>query len=430
MTHWPQSHQTRRQWLQTTGGAAAAALLPLAGPQSQLRAAGRKKLPVAAVVTIDFRNSHTDVLVGKILEGWNHDGGAGPDLELVSMYVDQVGASDLSRQRAQRHGFRLAKTIDEAITLGTNQVQVAGVLSIGEHGDYPSTPDTGQKMYPRRKFFEAIVATFDRCGQVVPLFNDKHLAWRWDDAKFMYDAARERNIPFLAGSSVPLGWRFVPWELERGAELESALTIGYSGLEIYGFHALEAHQAMIERRRGGETGISAVQVLRGQQILKAGAEGLWPVELFHTALATLPGSPKADPSWVNQEEAAVFLLEHNDGLKSAVAMIGSLSPEFAFAGRIKGQPDPVATWIMLQNEPPFGHFAQLLRAIEETIHTRRPVYPVERTLLTTGTLDRVMHSVAEGGKRFETPELAIRYEATDWPYANHPQTQLPLADPR
>ncbi len=419
----------RRDFLKSASAAAATTLLPAIAGESRAQGAERPKLPVAAIVTIWFQYSHTDVLVGKILEGWRHDGGAGPDLTLASMYVDQVGDSDLSRKMAERHGFKLARTIDEAITFGTEKVQVAGVLSIGEHGDYPSTPDTKQPMYPRRRFFEQITAAFERCGKVTPMFNDKHLAYRWEDAKFMYDTARERDIPLLAGSSVPLAWRVPPFELERGVELESAVTVGYSELEIYGIHALEAHQAMIERRRGGESGIVSVQALQGAQIDRAAAAGRWPVDLFETALATLPGKPKTPPNWTANDQVAVYLLEHRDGLKSAVVMIDALAPEFAFAAKIKGQAEPVSTWIRLQNTPPFGHFAQQLRAIEETIHTGRAVYPLERTLLTTGALDRLMHSLAQKGKRFDTPELAIAYQPTDWPFANHPQTRLKLPDP-
>ena len=39
------------------------------------------------------------------------------------------------------------------------------------------------------------------------------------------------------------------------------------------------------------------------------------------------------------------------------------------------------------------------------------------TLLTTGMLDALLHSYADGGKRIDTPHLAIRYEPADWPFA-------------
>ena len=416
----------RRRFLQSAATVATTLMLPpLAGQFSSI-AADRTKLPVAAIVTVYRTFSHADVIVGKILEGWQQDRGPGPDLKLVSIYVDQVGSDDLSRSLSERYGFKIANTIDDAITLGTDSVQVAGVLSIGEHGDYPLKPETQQIIYPRRRFFEQIAAGFQRGGKVVPVFNDKHLAHSWQDAKFMYDLARERKIPFLAGSSVPVAWRLPPLELDPNDELESALTIGYSDLERYGIHAIEGHQAMIERRRGGESGILSVQALRGDAIYQAAAENRWSVELFESALAMVPGKPSASSDWTKSKETALYLLEHRDGLKSAVAMVGGLTPNFAFAARVKGREKPVATWFQLQEAPPFGHFAFLLRAIEETIHTGKAVYPVERTLLTTGTLDRLMQSLVENGRRLDTPELAISYNPTDWPFANHSQTRLKL----
>jgi hypothetical protein len=114
--------------------------------------ASGEKLPVAAVVTVYNKNSHADVILGKILEGDQQDGGPGPGVRLVSLYTDQVPANDMSRDKAAKHGFRISPTIDDALTLGTNRIQVAGVLSIGEHGEYPLTPDTQQKRYPRRRF--------------------------------------------------------------------------------------------------------------------------------------------------------------------------------------------------------------------------------------------------------------------------------------
>ena len=71
----------RRTALQGLGALAA---FPLLG------AAKREPLPIAAIITEYRNNSHADVIIGKILEGWQQDGGAGPDLKVAGMYTDQV----------------------------------------------------------------------------------------------------------------------------------------------------------------------------------------------------------------------------------------------------------------------------------------------------------------------------------------------------
>jgi hypothetical protein len=337
-------------------------------------------------------------------------------LRLASLFTDQVPKSDLSRELAKKHGFRIASTIEDAITLGGDKVAVAGVLSIGEHGMYPFTKDTQQHMYPRRRFFDAIVAAFRKHRRVVPLFNDKHLAYAWNDAKHMFDTARDMRVPFLAGSSVPVAWRVPPLTLPRSCALTEALALGYGGLESYGFHALEGLQCMVERRRGGETGVAAVQAVRGDEIAAAEKAGRWSRELLNAAVALTPPPGKIRPKEIHKN-AVFYLIEYRDGLKAAVAMSTGLANEFAFAGKIRNEAKPQGTWFELQENRPFGHFTHLLRAIEYTIHTGRPAYPVERTVLTTGILDAIMHSLAEGGRLIKTPELAIRYEPADWAHA-------------
>jgi hypothetical protein len=52
------------------------------------------------------------------------------------------------------------------------------------------------------------------------------------------------------------------------------------------------------------------------------------------------------------------------------------------------------------------------------IQTGKPAYPVQRTLLTTGVLDAVMHSLADNGRKRETPELVVSYQPADWKFAN------------
>jgi hypothetical protein len=385
-----------------------------------------EKKKVAAIITEYRLHSHADVIVGKILEGFNHDSGPGPNLQLVSMYVDQFPKEDMSRDLAKKHGFKIYDNIERALMMGGAKLAVDGVLSIGEHGKYPSN-EKGQILYPRRRFFEGITSAFAKYKKSVPVFNDKHLAATWKDAKWMYDKARELYVPFLAGSSLPVTWRRPPLMLPKNCELVEAVQVGYGPLEAYGFHALECLQCMVERRRGGETGVRSVQCLRGQDMWKALDERRWSKILLEAALALVPAHAQGDyrAPTAKANDAAVFLIEYRDGLKAAVAMMNGWVHEgdggaFVFAGQRKDQNEPDATHFYLQQPDPFAHFGYLLKAIDSMIQTGHPPYRVERTLLTTGILDAVMTSKAEKSRKIQTPHLDIKYRPTDWPFATDP----------
>jgi hypothetical protein len=384
------------------------------------------KKSVAALVTVYHRHSHADVIVSKILEGYDHQGGPGPNLRLASLYVDQFPATDMSRALAKKHGFPIFDTIAGALTLGGKRLAVEGVLIIGEHGKYP-TNAKGQILYPRRRFFEETAKIFAQTGKSVPVFNDKHLAASWTDAKWMYDKARELFVPFMAGSSVPLTWRRPVLKLAMNSDLAEAVQIGYGPLEGYSFHALEGLQCMVERRRGGETGVKAVQFLRGEAMWKAQDQGRWSRRLLEAGLALMPAHAAGDYRSLTARtaDAGVFLIEYRDGFRAAMAMMNGYAYEgdggaFLFAGQVKGQDKPAATLFYLQQPDPFGHFAYLVKAIDAMIQTGHAVYPVERTLLTTGILDAGLTSKAEKNRRVETPHLNIRYQPTDWPFATDP----------
>lgn len=412
MTSLPQTIN-RRRFLQSSGlWAAGASFLPL----TPLAAFARNAKPRVAAIVTEYRGySHADVILGRFFQGHtlSTEEGYWPRTQVVSLYLDQVPPTDLGQGMARQYGAKLTGSIEEAILLGGDKLAVDGVLIIGEHGNYPHNAK-GQHMYPRRRLFEETVSAFRQGGGVAPVFNDKHLGYSWEDAKWMYDQARTMKFPLMAGSSLPTTWRKPDLDYPLDVPLEEGLAIGYGDTEAYGFHALETLQCMIERRQGGESGIRAVTHLSGAVVWKAAEEGKWSRSLMEAATACVANRPSGKPE-AHCKAPEAFLLEHTDGFRSTVLMLNGYTSAFGFAGKRKGVSQPDAAHFWLQ-EPDFGHFAYLTHNIETMMVENRELYPPERTLLTTGVLDAVMTSKSEGGRRVETPWLEqIAYRSVEVP---------------
>jgi hypothetical protein len=385
-------------------------------------AARREPKPVAAVITEWRKLSHADVLLPRILEpeAWGHERPF--DLKLVSVYADQFPVNDLCRYYCKKHGVPIFPTVRGAVGVGTRGVPVEGVLLIGEHGRYAKN-GRGQTLYPRRRLFEEVVNAFRVLGRRVPVFNDKHLSYDWLSARWMYELARHEGIPLMAGSSLPVAWRVPPLTLPMGVELSEAFGLGYGDIEAYPFHALETMQCMTERRSGGETGVTSVRCLSGPAVWEALGSGRHARALLDAIQSARrdvePG--RQVPALTPSPTDTLYQIRYADGLEASVATLNRVGQCFAYAGRRKGSDAVDASVFALQDEGRFGHFGYLLRAVEHMIHTGRPAYPVERTLLTTGVLDAAIQSHEQGGATIPTPHLAeVRYQPADWPFAPAP----------
>jgi hypothetical protein len=369
-----------------------------------------QRLRVAAIITIYHPKSHADVIVSKFLKGMSTDEGfLTPEIDIVSIYLDHVLENDIGVGLAKEFDVPIYPSIRRALHAGAKELNVDAVLLIGEHGDYPWN-ERGRHMYPRRYFFEQIAGVFSESGRSVPVFNDKHFAYDFKDAQWMWDRAQELNIPLMAGSSLPLSWRSPFIEYEKGTQVEEALSIGYGGIEAYGYHALETMQCMVERRPGGEKGVVSVQCLEGDAVWKAGDEGLWSRELADAAVAAIANKPDG-PMQEHAKEPAVFLIEYADGLKGATLMLNGYVSEFAYAARVDGQVHGIEFY--LQNDGPFAHFSYLCQNVQRFFASGKAPYTPERTLLTTGLIDAAMISRYEDHRVVETPYLDIAYQSYD-----------------
>ena len=61
----------------------------------------------------------------------------------------------------------------------------------------------------------------------------------------------------------------------------------------------------------------------------------------------------------------------------------------------------------------------MTHAIVNMFTTGKSLYPVERTLLTTGALSFIMESAYKGHQRIETPMLNVSYKAPAKSYYAH-----------
>ena len=207
---------------------------------SPAHANNRPRRPRVAAIFTEFRfRSHAYNILENFFRPYLFGGRlVDPGVDIVSFFADQFPNGDMARDAARRFDVPLFDSIEAALCVGGDSLAVDAVLSIGEHGDYPVN-ELGQKMYPRKRFFDAAVSVMKQANRFVPLFNDKHYSYRWDWAREMVDVARANRMPLMGGSSVPLAQRRPRLGLPRGTRITEAISIHGGPLESYGFHGLE-----------------------------------------------------------------------------------------------------------------------------------------------------------------------------------------------
>ena len=405
------------------------ALAPAMLAQNRLLTSSRQNqtpLRLAVIGNSYVYGSNLQIIADRFLVGYPHEGDWHvPNVKIVSAYLpprpgaSHVTATDLIPERAKEFGFRLCRNIPEALRCGGDQLAVDAVLSVVEHGDYPRN-HKGQILYPRFDFFEQCAQVFAEEKRAVPYFNHDSLSFSFRQANSMVETAERLKFPLMSGSSLPVTWRLPDIDIPVGSRIREAIMVcPFDGME---FDGLEAMQCMLERRKGGETGVKAVQLLEGDDVWAAGDSGRWSKAVLSSALSrsdaplglTLVDGRMQDmassgvlPQLV--KDPAAYLVEYTDGTRATLLKLDGADRNFTFSADL-AEHGFIATQFFRAPVPNVNYSASLTAKIEQMFVTGVAPYPVRRTLLTTGILEAAMNSRSRGNQRVETPQLGIRYQ--------------------
>ena len=181
----------------------------------------------------------------------------------------------------------------------------------------------------------------------------------------------------------------------------------------------------MERRKGGETGVRNVQAVPYDRIWEAEKAGLWSRKAVQTALKAAGKSAEDLDSKLRQEDSSVYVIDYLDGSRAVCCMFNGVTDQMSVAVEFEDDRPIIGQWFRMEMVYPFRHFEQLVRGLDHFFHTGKEHTPLERTLLTTGILTRAIRSHFNGGMKYTTPELAIKYRPGSWHFANQFEENFP-----
>ena len=318
--------------ISTVPGVNRRAFLGLAA--SALKDAPRKPR-VACVMNVWFPDSHADVFVSRLLDGYRLD----HEWHAPAARRRLVLRRPVPRERYGARGGRGARN-PRSIQTVAEAVRCGGIASPWTPSRSSASTATtrarrcGNFMYPRRALFRRDHSRdADAERRPLPLYQDKYFAYDWADAKAIYDGVRRRRVPVLCGSTVPLAWRRPALDLAPGTPFTEILTTSYSDLEEHAYHAIELLQSMAERRKGGETGIARVRHCRRRGTVEArGARRV----VARVAGCRADPPHQCRPARRPADAPEAFLVRYSDGLKAAILHANAMTRDYAFAARIAG----------------------------------------------------------------------------------------------
>lgn len=303
--------------------------------------------------------------------------------------------AELSRRIAD-HGLRLAPTLADSL-------RTADAVVLVPRSTAAAPAET------------LVTAVLEQIPRGAACFIHGALATHLAAARAALRLAETRQIPLAAGTALPLTWRLPQVDLPANARVAEALIVVQGPSPLAELHALDGLLPLLERRAGGERGVRRMKFLAGPELWCAGDHGEWSWPLLSTALSR-SDSPQGDTLLDGRTQDLVglgvvpklardprgWLLEHADGVRSALLVLDGVVADYNFAIRLHNRLD-ISAQLFRAPIPAQEHFTPLAAALEDFFRTAQAPWPARRSLLTAVLLEAARRSTATPGQWISTP---------------------------
>jgi hypothetical protein len=241
------------------------------------------------------------------------------------------------------------------------------------------------------------------------------------------ELAASRKLTLLSGGSLPAAWRLPEVDLDWGAELEEALIVSVGPPEEAEHLGVEGILPVVERRRGGESGVVSVAAFLGEEVWRAGRSGTWAEALLAAAISR-SDRPQGDAVKDGRtqdllglglvpglaRDPAAYAIDHADGLRTRVLVLNGVVGDINFAARPRGGA-ALSAQLYRPPAPNCHHLSRLAELVERFFDTGARPWPLERGFLLSGILEALRRARLSPGQPLATPHLKIAYAAVREP---------------
>jgi len=195
-------------------------------------------------------------------------------------------------------------------------------------------------------------------------------------ARRLLGAAESAGVTLNAGSYLPLTPRLPPVRIEPETAVRQALVVVQGSTDTAAVQGAEILLAEVERRQGGEKGVVKAVGFFGDDVWRAGKDMLWSWRLLGSAISR-SDSPQGDPVEDGRTQDLVglnlvprlakdprcWVMEHGDGLRSAVLVLDGVVADYNFALGTDRQ-GMVSAQVFRPPQPAEQGYSDLSRALE------------------------------------------------------------------